>query len=260
MNLYLAGANPVEGFDLYTNVKSRLFSYVEKPSLKKIKAETEHRYTNLMIDSGAFSVWSRGKVIRVEEYADFIIQSKKEFKDIKNLYYVNLDVIGDEKGTNKNLSYLEKRGLEVLPVFTYKASFQELDRLIDKYGYILFGGLVPLKGNTLIKWLEPCFARILKHYKKTGKLLKVHLLGITKDKILNRYPIYSCDSTTWLQVVRFGHIVKSAGIGKEMPLRSKSSAAKRANVYALRKAVEHFMKMEQEATNLWKYRGIEFDE
>ena len=260
MNLYLAGACPVAGFDLYSEVQSRLFSYVEKPNIKKIEAETKSTYKNLMIDSGAFSVWSRGKVIRVEDYADFIIDSKKEFKDITNLYYVNLDVIGNEDSTNKNLEYLEKRGLEVLPVFTYQASFSELDRLMDKYEYILFGGLVPLKGNTLIKWLEPCFARILKHYKKTGKLLKVHLLGITRQKVLNRYPVYSCDSTSWLQVVRFGTTNKDARIEKKVPRRTESNAARHANVYALRKAVDHFMQMEQEATNLWNYRGIKFDE
>jgi len=260
MNLYLAGACPVAEFDLYSDVHSRLFSYVEKPNIKKIKAETNSTYKNLMIDSGAFSVWSRGKVIRVEEYADFIIQSKKEFKDIKNLYYVNLDVIGDEKGTSKNLSYLEKRGLQVLPVFTYKASFEELERLMENYDYILFGGLVPLKGNTLIKWLEPCFARIMKYYKKTGKLLKVHLLGITRQKVLHRYPVFSCDSTSWLQVVRFGTTTKEARIGKKVPRRTESLAARHANVYALRKAVDYFMKMEQEATNLWNYRGIKFNE
>ena len=259
MNLYLAGRSPIEGFDLYGNVTSRLYSYVERPSRKIIQAETKTIYKNLMIDSGAFSVWSRGKVIKVEDYGDFIEHSRKEFHDVKNLYYVNLDVIGNEYLTLKNLEYLEKRGLEVLPVFTYKASFKELDRLIEKYEYVLFGGLVPLRGQTLSDWLDPCFARIMKHYRKTGKLLKVHLLGVTREKILQRYPVFSCDSTSWLQVLRYG-TSRHTGIEKKMPLRTVSTHARHANVFALRKAIGHFMKMEVEITNLWNHRGIKFNE
>mgnify|MGYP003644502097 CR=1 FL=1 len=261
MNLYLAGSTPITGSDLYTNVKSRLFSYVEKPNIKKIDAESASTYKNLMIDSGAFSVWSRGKVIRVEDYADFIIHSRNSFKRIKNVFYVNLDVIGDELQTKKNLEYLEnKRGLEVLPVFTYKASFKELERLIESYKYVLFGGLVPLTNKQLIKWLDPCFNIIMKYYRKTGKLLKVHLLGITRIEFVNRYPIFSCDSTTWFNVIRFGIVTKAIGVRKKMPRVAESESAKTANVYVIKKEIDRFMRREQEVTNLWKYRGIEFNE
>ena len=56
---------------------------------------------NLFLDSGAYSAWSKGVTIDIDEYISFI---KKNIKYIT--VYANLDVIGDPEATYRNQKYI----------------------------------------------------------------------------------------------------------------------------------------------------------
>jgi hypothetical protein len=98
----------------------------------------------------------------------------------------------------------------------------------------------------------------MKYKKETGILRRIHLLGITTDWVLKRYPCYSSDSSSWVSCLRFGGGA-AAGI-KQLPRYKESDAAMAATIHTLRAEIRKYKKMEQEATNLWKTRGITWDE
>lgn len=94
---------------------------------------------NLFLDSGAYSAFSRGEKIDIDEYIKFIQKYQNNIK-----IYAGLDVIGNYIETRKNLEYMESKGLKPLPTFHFGSPLSELERMIDKYDYIALGGLVPL--------------------------------------------------------------------------------------------------------------------
>ncbi len=256
MDFYFAGnPNPIGRENIF-NTENQLSTYADGKADREIIRTGGNK---LIIDSGAFTAFSSGKVIRVQDYSDFISKFKDKFqKQIKHLYFVNLDVIGDAKDSNKNLQYLESQGHSVLPVLTYQAPLDDLVRYLDKYDYILFGGLVGRKNAPLRAWLDVCFSKVMEKFKATGKMPKIHLLGVTKEWALSRYPIYSSDSSSWLQAVKYGN-AKHAGINK---LKKYSLGEKEysASLYSLKKSIDYYVKLEADITNLWTSRGITFDE
>lgn len=90
LKIYLAtGAREYLFLLLLCNVKQILVSYEypEPYSCKKILKQNDVR---LMVDSGAFSAWSKGKIIKIDEYIEFI---KRNHEVVDPERIVNLDII-----------------------------------------------------------------------------------------------------------------------------------------------------------------------
>lgn len=66
------------------------------------------------------------------------------------------------------------------------------------------------------------------------------------------------ETISWVACLRFGGGGKS-GI-KKIPGYSHSDAAMSATLHVLRSEVRKYKKMEEEATQLWKKRGIEWND
>ena len=87
MDIYLAGSSH-KGFNPWMQDRgyNKLMSYVyDKNSVKKwCEYEKEHgnKGSKLFIDSGAFTMWTRGKEINVDEYISWI----NEYSDYISLY------------------------------------------------------------------------------------------------------------------------------------------------------------------------------
>lgn len=243
-----------------TEVRSFLLSYHYKSLENEWKKYWDSQSFRLLIDSGAFSAFNSGKVISLKDYAEWALRFKKRWESkMSFLAFMNLDVIGDQDASWKNQDMLEALSLTTIPIVTYKADLKHLIRAIDNYDYIALGGLVPYASNKKLLqiWLDRCFGIIVARYKKTGIMPKIHLLGITSDWVLKRYPCYSSDSSSWTACIRFGN-GGTAGI-ERLPGISSSDAAKSANLHCMRKEIEKYQKMEAEATNLWTKRGIKFE-
>jgi hypothetical protein len=88
---------------------------------------------------GAFSAFTIGSLIDINEYVEYIKKNKEKFE-----VYATLDVIGDYEATERNTRYMQKCGLQPLPVFHYKSPVEYLEKLVNEYDYIALGGLVPL--------------------------------------------------------------------------------------------------------------------
>lgn len=155
---------------------------------------------SLFLDSGAFSAFSKGVDININEYISFI-KENKEYIEV----YANLDVIGDAEATLKNQRIMEKKGLNPLPCFHYGDDIKYLKLYMQENDYIALGGMVPISSKNLILWLDEIFSYICDN--KGIPKVKVHGFGLTSFDLMFRYPWYSVDSTSWVMTGRFGGIL-----------------------------------------------------
>jgi hypothetical protein len=100
---------------------------------------------DVMIDSGAFSAYTRENPIQFDNYVKFILDYKEKYKDHNiKLTFISLDVIGDHKKSFTNYLKFKDLGIDVIPV-VHASNFKDdhLKPYIDlKVPYLAFGGMV----------------------------------------------------------------------------------------------------------------------
>ena len=187
--------------------KNRLLSYwyVENELLAMGEAfsmiTTDFPQIKLFLDSGAFTAYQQGVHIDIQAYIAFIKKHENKLE-----VYANLDVIGDAEATWKNQLIMEEAGLTPLPVFHSGEDEKYLERYVEQYDYIALGGIASHKNQRqLSHWLDNLFTNYLCN-KDGVPVIKTHGFGITRLKILFRYPWYSVDSTSWIITGRLGGI------------------------------------------------------
>ena len=164
----------------------------------------------LFLDSGAYSAWSKGVPIDIQEYIQFI---KLHLRFIAA--YSVLDVMGDPEKTWANQRIMEKAGLHPVPCFHYNDDEKYVKLYTSgKYPYISFGGMVPEHGNSLVMWLDRMFRDYVCGPDGMPKC-KVHGFGMTTHDLLWRYPWYSVDSASWVFAGRNGVILVPRKINGE---------------------------------------------
>jgi len=219
MKIYLAGysvSNPKQNnisslhklgsklHSFYHCSDQSYFEYLRPGLLQNEKIWFEVNMKNkvdLFLDSGAFSAWSQGVNIDIQQYITFI----KAHEDVLTVY-VNLDVIGDPEGTWRNQMIMERAGLRPLPVFHYKEDLKWLKRYLKRgYDYIAIGGLVTSDRRSMFWFLDDLFSNYL--CDSSGlPIIKTHAFGLTGLGLMLRYPWYSVDSTSWVVTGRMGSI------------------------------------------------------
>lgn len=166
------------------------------------------------LDSGAYSAWSRGTEIDLDEYCAFI---KANIEHIE--VYASLDVIPGKPGEHasqqaretaaeqswENYLYMLNEGLKPLPVYHYGEPDRFLTRMLD-YGcdYIGIGGLVAVTSKMRRHWLDRVFTALTDA--KGMPIIKTHGFGMTAIPLVFRYPWYSIDSTTWIKITANGAV------------------------------------------------------
>lgn len=163
----------------------------------------------LILDSGAFSVWTKGKQINIDDYIDFI----KANLDIVDIV-IALDVIPgtpnqpltlqDRKEAAKqsriNYLYMLKKGISqeiLMPVFHQGEEEKWLAKMVKDCEYV---GISPANDKTPEQralWIDNvCFDHII-NPDGTPKV-KFHGFGVTSIRLVKNYPWFSVDSTSWL--------------------------------------------------------------
>lgn len=145
---------------------------------------------NLFIDSGAYSAYTSGKTIQIENYASYI----ETHQDL-TVIYANLDVIGGTILQNaENQTYLEDRGFSPIPVHHFGEPMEWLKELCCKgYKKIALGGLVGKKKWLQLIYLNAC-ASILQNEAKPPL---IHIFGISPTpEVMEIYHWDSLDSSS----------------------------------------------------------------
>lgn len=253
----------------YPNI---LLSYAYKNCLPKMDGYIQRMFKagssiNLTIDSGAFTAFSSGKPVKPIDYFTWACDVKAQYSHAVNeLLFMNLDVIGDQEGTWKNYEFLTGKGLNVVPIVTCGCDPSHIQKALAIPSVIALGGLVPYsrKINHLRRWLDSCFRHVLTQRHKTGNMPRIHLLGVTAPWVLNRYPAFSSDSSSWTQSLRYSggvqRAIKTSKLNvKGLPRSKEGIEGFECCVHVLRQEIRRCTKMEQEATSLWKARGITWE-
>lgn len=158
----------------------------------------------LMIDSGAFSAWSKGTTVTLDGYCAFL----DSIEHLRPFEAIQLDVVGDEDASWRNYEIMRARGYATIPVFTRGAAESTLDRMRSHADYIALGGLFGSeRKSAYVKWFA---GRTAGH--------RAHWLGFTDPDFIRRYRPQSCDASSWLSVARWGAVqMWEAGRMRRMP-------------------------------------------
>lgn len=229
-NLYLAGSysNMVDE-KLQEMGVNRLASQLNDRSLIErwityIK-EVEHR--KIFVDSGAFSAHTKGRELDVDKYIEYLNARQGCFEVI-----AQVDKIPGEFGKKKtrdqlleapelsweNYLYMRDRVIDykkLTPIFHQGEDFKHLHRMLETTfngEHIPYIGISPandVSTKEKAKWFEVVF-KIIRD--SSNPNVKTHAFGMTSLELLEKYPFYSADSTSWLLLSANGFIRTSWGI------------------------------------------------
>lgn len=209
-NLYFAGKRSKREESVLTELNVlRLLSFHTD---RNLVIEHANNGRKLFLDSGAFSAHTKGAVIDVDEYINFINEYDESFET-----FAQLDTIPGEFGKPKTKEQLEeapelswqnylymydrlKSPKKLQPIFHQGEDFKHLDRMLNHEPKIEYIGLSPANDVSTplrVTFLEKCFSIISK---SKNPNVKTHAYGMTSLKHLEYLPLYSADSTTWLQL------------------------------------------------------------
>ncbi|QEA10953.1 putative tRNA ribosyltransferase [Vibrio phage vB_VpS_CA8] len=178
--------------------------YVGKQSYVNNMRENDAK---IFLDSGAFSAYTLGVKLKVEDYVDYILRNSDIIRvEDGNLMASVLDGIGDPQETFENQMAMERLGVRPLPCFHANEDERYLEWYVKNYDYITLGGMVGASTQALMQWLDHIWDNYLTDPSGNPRI-KVHGFGITAVPLMERYPWYSCDSSSWIQSASFGGIV-----------------------------------------------------
>lgn len=160
----------------------------------------------VFLDSGAFSAWTLGTTIDLPAYCEYIKRNIDILRVEDGAVMASvLDAVGDPQGTYNNQISMERLGVRPLPCFHKGEDERYLQWYIQNYEYITIGGMVGSSVNQLKTWLDRIWDRYLAP--NGTPVVKVHGFGLTSVELMELYPWYSCDSSSWIQSAAFGNIV-----------------------------------------------------
>lgn len=169
-----------------------------------------------MVDSGAFTVWSKGLKIDFDAYIDFCRQAPDAD------YYVNLDVIpgtpgsidstkpGDIQDACRQSWKNYQKMLKYLPIEKVIPVFHQHDRPEWLEKYLTFGtpyiGVSPANDRTTSQKLGWMNRDVIERVTdSSGKpIVKTHGFAVTSFRLMKGFPWYSVDSSTWVKLAGYG--------------------------------------------------------
>lgn len=162
----------------------------------------------VFLDSGAFSAHSLGVSIDINAYCDYIKRNRDILRVEDGAVMASvLDGIGNAQQTYENQIYMESQGAKPLPCFHFGEDPRYLEWYVANYDYITIGGLVRRSAEDQQVWLDRMWPYMLDGSGRPK--LKVHAFGMTAEWLMERYPWYSVDSSSWIQAASFGSIFTS---------------------------------------------------
>lgn len=182
----------------------------------------------LVVDSGAYSAWSRGKEFDMDEYINFLNSNNV----IETCFWaaeadkipgrMNVEPTIEEKEAAPEISwqnylYMIKRvkcPKKIVPIFHMHEDFKHLRRMIryqhQDGSFIKYIGISPANDshvNDKIKWYEKVWGIITEECNKLGREIPyTHNFGMTSLPLITQFPSYTSDSTSWIRGASFGNI------------------------------------------------------
>lgn len=216
-NLYLAGGDSVPLELTKNDCLGILTTFADGP--KAVKKFIDKRHCRTFCDSGAYGAAHSGKEIDLDQYIEFINNTPEcdVFAVLDEIPWPQVDAhTGKISADNtwKNYTYMLDR---VKPEYLDKLvcayhvgePLEALERILRGYNgyvpsYIALGGRAGVSTKKLYNMLDNYFWPTIK--KSNNPNVKVHAFGVTVFEMIEKYPWYSADSTTWLRTGIAGNI------------------------------------------------------
>lgn len=256
-------------------LKNYLFSYIfavgkdqSKIKWSRIDALLDKIQANsIIIDSGAYSVFSRGETVSLDDYVNFCVKLQEMRQGKEEINFVNLDVIPGTPGTRNtkpsaemleesaqkgwdNFEYMTAKGLKVMHVYHQFEDWKWLEKIADSCEY--FGIGAKTRPTERRFWYDEVFSR-LNEMGVIGEK-RIHGFGCTDKKIMYKYPLFSADSTSWRAPARYGTSMTQdlalTGLGSQHGLYVRLDTPKE---------ILRWKQWERDITRLWEYRGLEWE-
>lgn len=231
-DFYFAGTQHNSGVECIVSLNGNMLRsyYNDKSHIKKlIELKKEGKWKGkLLVDSGAFTCWTKGVEINADDYINYINENG-EYVD----YFIQLDKIpgtphrpptleeaqeSTDKSWENYLYMLEKVKYpeKILPVFHKREPQSFLKQMIEhKHNgvytpYICLGGLARIKDpKGTEQWLKSCFDTI---QRSENPNVKIHNLGCANWDLLQKYPFYSSDAASWIRAGSVGYLMSHYGL------------------------------------------------
>ncbi len=171
-------------------------------------------HQELMLDSGAFTAWSKGDEVQLDHlmhvYGDLI---NKYGPHMRAIWLINLDKIPGSPGrtagkeeideaiaiSDANYAVLVKEfGDIVLPVFHQNEDEKRLADIVDMAPYVCISPRNDLPEKSRVSWSQYV------HGLQPG--MKTHGLATTGSQMLTTVPWHSADSASWVFAGAMGNI------------------------------------------------------
>lgn len=221
-NLYFAGMTEEDTNSfMKKNRVARLLSYTGRRS--EIEFFNAGERGPLFIDSGAFSVAHSDRSVDIDSYIDYI-NSHPEVNVWAQLDSIPFPILNShtakkscEKSWESYLYIMERVTVDpdkILPIYHFGEPFSGLERILNTEvrgklpDYIGVGGRHGVSTKEQENYFETVF-RIVKNSKNPK--VKIHAFGMTVLDLLEKYPFYSADSTSWLVLANHGSIIGKRG-------------------------------------------------
>lgn len=221
MRIYMAG---VSEKDMPPKDSNALFSFEGQGKQTFDRLKDSMKSAKLFIDSGAYTAWTKGVEINVDEYISWLNERSEDIYlcgQVDSIPPVGatLEQIREcAQITWENYLYMKERlkNPDALlytfhigePIEFLKQALSYKDKNGKPIPYIALGGLVGKTRAARDRFLELCFKTIKN---SDNPDVKVHTFGMTDFNLLEKYPITSADSTSWIMVGAMGNIMTDDG-------------------------------------------------
>lgn len=182
-----------------------------------------------LLDSGAFTFFSKGKHIDWDDYLQKYISFINKNK-VERFFELDIDVLVGYPKVLEFRKILEAgTGKKCIPVWHKSRGKAEFLKMCDQYDYVAIGGIVSKEITSQEYKYFPWF---IKEAHMRGA--KIHGLGFTNLEGLKKYKFDSVDSTSWTTGNRFGAIYTFNGKTMEKAKKPEGKRLKDARASAIR--------------------------
>lgn len=182
-------------------MKWNLMSYYYLRKNMAVAEMVRDNSEEILIDSGAHS-FQKGVHVKWEEYTEQYAEFIKHFDRPNVLGYFEMDVdnvIGYD-AVKSLRSRLERVTDKVIPVWHKNRGIDDFKAMCERYA----GRIVAITGFKNEDIRDDQYMLFLDYAHSKG--CKVHCLGMTRKKVLDKVPFDYSDSSSWVQDTLYGKI------------------------------------------------------
>lgn len=183
--------------------------YKSQHVVERITAALENAHASgqpvrVLVDSGAFSADSQGAPVTVTDYAGWLDDVVRPRWGRWTVGALNLDVLRDPEASYRNWRALRSNGHHTVPVTHLGDPFSVVDRYVENGAdFIALGAMVGRSFTRKFRWAAHVHAHVNRNYPH----VKLHGLGVGSQKMVERLPWWSVDTTSFSSAYRYGRLI-----------------------------------------------------